>query len=73
MNALPVYVKEKKYTHGKLYVHFSDGQVKCYNAIELGCIWLKLSNDDFYKLYGFDFNPHEYGIYNACKRRLYGR
>ena len=69
----PVYVTDKRYIRGRLYVRFSNGHLKSYDAIELGCEWLQMSNDAFYKLYGFNFNPHEYGIYNTCRRRLYGR
>ena len=69
---IPVYVVEKKYSHGMLYVRFSNGRVKSYDAIALGCEWLKMSNDAFYRLHGFSFNPHEFGLYEICRRKVYG-
>ena len=35
--------------------------------------WFKMSNDAFYRLYGFNFNPHNYaGLYEAARKRIYG-
>lgn len=32
-----------------------------------------MSNDCFYELYGFNFNPHEYpGLYEEARKRVYG-
>lgn len=34
--------------------------------------WFSMSNDTFYDLYGFNFNPHKYpGLYEATRRRVY--
>ena len=34
--------------------------------------WFKMSNDAFYKMYGFNFNPHEYsGLYEIARRKVY--
>ena len=34
--------------------------------------WFSMSNDAFYDLYGFNFNPHDYpGLYEAARRRVY--
>ena len=36
--------------------------------------WFNMSNDGFYRLYGFNFNPHKYpGLYEAARRRVYPR
>lgn len=36
--------------------------------------WFNMSNDGFYSLHGFNFNPHEYpGLYEAARERKYGR
>lgn len=36
--------------------------------------WFRMSNDAFYKKYGFNFNPHEYpGLYLTARKRVYGR
>lgn len=45
------------------------GQSLMYWALE----WFKMSNDTFYALYGFNFNPHEYpGLYEEAQKRIYG-
>lgn len=34
--------------------------------------WFKMSNDNFYKLYGFNFNPHDYpGLYEEARKQIY--
>lgn len=34
--------------------------------------WFKMSNDAFYKIYGFNFNPHEYsGLYEIARNKVY--
>ena len=55
-----------------LYVSFSDGTTKTYDAIELGCIWFKMTNDEFYNHYGFNFNPHKWGLYQKCRKLVHG-
>lgn len=36
--------------------------------------WFNMSNDNFYKLYGFNFNPHKYpGLYAEARSRVYGK
>ena len=36
--------------------------------------WFSMSNDGFYRLYGFNFNPFDYpGLYQAARERVYGR
>ena len=54
-----------------LTVTFSDGSVKWYDAIELGCAWFRMSNDSFYETYGFNFNPHKFGLYDYCRKLVY--
>lgn len=35
--------------------------------------WFRMSNDDFYDLYGFNFNPHNYpNLYEQARERVYG-
>lgn len=35
--------------------------------------WFTMSNDSFYDMYGFNFNPHEYpGLYEQARERVYG-
>ena len=55
-----------------LQVKFSDGSVKYYNALDMAVQWFKMSNDCFYDLYGFNFNPHDYpGLYERARRIVY--
>ena len=36
--------------------------------------WFRMSNDAFYALYGFNFNPHKYpGLYEEARERVYGK
>ena len=45
------------------------GESLMYWAIE----WFKMSNDTFYELYGFNFNPHNYpNLYEIARERVYG-
>ncbi len=35
--------------------------------------WFGMSNDTFYELYGFNFNPHQYpGLYEIARERKCG-
>lgn len=35
--------------------------------------WFTMSNDNFYDVYGFNFNPHAYpGLYEKARKRVYG-
>lgn len=53
-----------------LIVNYSDGTFKNHNAIELAKDWLRLSNDSFYSLYGFNYVPSEMIMDRARKNRL---
>ena len=34
--------------------------------------WFSMSNDAFFSLYGFNFNPHEWpGLYEEAQKRVY--
>lgn len=34
--------------------------------------WFRMSNDAFYELYGFNFNPHKYpNLYEEARNRVY--
>ena len=45
------------------------GKSLMYWAIE----WFKMSNDCFFDLYGFNFNPHKYPLlYEQARERVYG-
>ncbi len=35
--------------------------------------WFNMSNDDFFRSYGFNFNPHAYtGLYEEARERVCG-
>lgn len=68
-----IFATEKRLLKETLFVTFSDGTVKPYDAIELGCQWFNMSNDDFYRVYGFDFVPAQYGLYERCRRIVHGK
>lgn len=55
-----------------LIVTFSDGTRKYYDAVKLGCKWFRMSNDAFYDTYGFNFNPHKWGLYEICRKLVHG-
>lgn len=43
------------------------------NLIQWAILWFKMSNDAFYSLYGFNFNPHEYPyLYEIARKEVYG-
>jgi len=66
------YVVSQRVLGRTLFVKYSNGFVKTYDAIELGCKWFKMSNDAFFRLYGFNFNPHTWGLYEKCRKIVYG-
>ena len=44
-----------------------------YDKRQLCVDWFRMSNDAFFKVYGFNFNPHEYpGLYDWGRKTLYG-
>lgn len=56
---------EKKYT-STMY----KGKLLLYWAVQ----WFKMSNDDFFALYGFNFNPHDYpGSYELARKKVCGK
>ena len=43
------------------------------NLIYWAILWFKMSNDAFYSLYGFNFNPQEYPyLYEIARKEVYG-
>lgn len=41
--------------------------------LQWAVLWLKMSNDAFYELYGFNFNPHDYPmLYEIAREEVYG-
>lgn len=55
-----------------LTVKFSDGSAKYYDALDVAIQWMKMTNDEFFRAYGFNFNPHEWGnLYDMARKALY--
>ena len=61
------YAVSKNIIDGTLYVRFDDGRVKSFNVVELGRKWFRMSNYNFYRIYGFNWTPHEDGVYEKIK------
>lgn len=55
-----------------LMVCWSDKTISCYDAVALGCEWFHTSNDLFYDKYKFNFNPHQWRLYEECRKLAYG-
>ena len=69
---VPKHVVSQKYAQGIVTVIYSDASIKIYDAVKLGCDWFKMSNDTFFDLYGFNFNPHNVpGLYEKCRNIVY--
>ena len=71
-NPMKYVISERMF--GNVYVvTYSDGSKKYYDAVALGCEWFRMSNDVFYDIYGFNFNPHKYGdLYDRCRKLVHG-
>lgn len=68
-----VFVTRQRLVGNTLFVKYSDGSVKTYDAVKLGCKWFQMSNDAFFRIYGFNFNPCEYaGLYEKCRKIVHG-
>ena len=64
-------IKINIFTLSTTDVIFING--KLYSKKALCLDWFRMSNDVFYELYGFNFNPHEYaGLYEWGRKELYG-
>ncbi len=45
---------------------------KGHDITALAVEWFKMSNDDFFEAYGFNFNPHDYpGLYEKAQKIVY--
>lgn len=55
-------------------IYYKTARLRGKTLMEWALLWFQMSNDDFYRLYGFNFNPHNYkGLYELARERLYGR
>lgn len=48
--------------------------IEMYNGktlLEWAKIWFKTDNDTFFRIYGFNFNPHKYpGLYEIARKEI---
>jgi len=57
---------------GNIIINYSDGTVKVFNALDLTKQWFSMSNDAFYDLYEFNFNPHKFnGLYENGRKAMF--
>lgn len=53
-------------------IHYSTTFFKGKPLIFWAVQWFKMSNDCFYEMYGFNFNPHDYtGLYEIARKKVY--
>ena len=71
-NYIKPFALEQRVVGEILLVRFSDNSIKAYDAVKLGCEWFRMSNDAFASIYGFNFNPSEHGLYERCRKIVYG-
>ena len=44
------------------------------SLLQWAVLWFKMSNDAFFELYGFNFNPHEFPyLYEIAREEVYGK
>lgn len=52
-------------------VEYKIQSYKGVSLLEWAVRWFKTSNDDFYNLYGFNFNPHKYPyLYDIARKKV---
>ena len=52
--------------------YYSTKYYKGKSLLEWAIIWFNTSNDVFFRMYGFNFNPHEYkGLYALARKKVY--
>ena len=57
-------------TYKELY--YSTKKYKGKTLLTWAIEWFRMSNDAFYSLYGFNFNPHDYpGLYEIAQKKVY--
>jgi hypothetical protein len=52
-------------------IYYSHKMLRGKSLLEWAVLWFKMSNDVFFEMYGFNFNPHEYeGLYKIARNKL---
>ena len=52
---------------------YSIQSFKGKSLLDWAVLWFETSNDVFYELYGFNFNPHQYPmLYEVARKKVYG-
>lgn len=55
-----------------LIVKYNDGTQEVYGAIKLAVDWLRMSNDSFYSIYGFNYVPSK-NIQQIARQKINNR
>ena len=51
---------------------YSTTIIRGKTLLQWAVLWFGMSNDSFYKCYGFNFNPHEYPfLYMIAREEVY--
>lgn len=54
-------------------IRYEASRYKGKSLIDWAVLWFKMSNDAFFRLYGFNFNPNEYPyLYEIARNIVYG-
>lgn len=57
----------------RIKVMYSIQMYRGKSLLEWAIIWFKTTNDEFHRLYGFSFNPHEHAfLYEIARREVFG-
>jgi hypothetical protein len=72
MLTIAEYVNTMKRQYTQIY--YSLYTLRGKTLLEWAVLWFRMSNDEFYSLYGFNFNPHKYdGLYEIAREMVYGK
>lgn len=57
----------------QLEIYYRVATLRGKTLLEWAVLWFEMSNDGFYRTYGFNFNPHKYiGLYEIARKEVYG-
>ena len=53
---------------------FSNIQYRGHSLLYWAMQWIQMSNHDFFKKHGFNFNPHHFpGLFETARRKVYAQ
>lgn len=63
----------RKIMKSNVKARYSMQTLRGKTLLQWAVLWFKMSNDAFYELYGFNFNPHDYPmLYEIAREEVYG-